>query len=450
MKPTLSFRPQLELPIDIITSKVGCGEIPTYEEFEAFLGNVESVLKSSYLALTLLFNVPMREGDKSSFLHAHSVAMKPDYRFGAGRFASGFKSTSFQKSEGYIHDLREDFGKNIAGSYVVGEIVEALLGRELATGLEYLTNNNDFFIKPIRKKLRLMDRQRRRFLELGYFKEKLKTELSRFKELERKGKLYIDESTLKDVHYKRVIGALEGFVNDVEKYHHELSPKERKFLTDYVQDNFIAPLSLKVEKREIIDPEKLTEDIKKDLEHLVDIVDATEGFSWEELEEIRMNKNPKYHSSESPNLVELENKSYRDFVEGIVNKSYSLAKEGNAKSHELYNNPSTVPTIKICDSISTVAILEGDEKHAIRQFRKAKIIMEIMGRYIKKLEKDHSVGPEVPQKTEKAIRYLNQNLMTSLTGNPTDTMYEEKERLFSRMLSDVVKLPNYSFRNPIS
>ncbi len=380
------------LPDDAITRKIQSNEIPTPDDVMRLVGKDNIVLKSVYFTLAVLYDAERREGARPYFVHPYSVAVKPDYRYADDLIPSGFRTTSFMKCLGLIHDLREVFGKTPEGSHVVGVNVGYLLGNELAEGLGYLTNNNDTVIGTIKdsvERLRKTDPERYKRLDASDISERLSGELER---------LNIDErSVIKQ--YRRIQKALVDFVNDIRTYHPELSDIDRAFIVGLIQDSFLIPISKVIKRKDIISPSKLESIIREDFEHVIGIVD---GKSYVNADQRLIL--PK----ESPFLVTLDKTLYQDFLNRAMDYAFNRVIEQHSKGQLVDDSALSVPIVRVCDTAATLATFEDDIAHAISQYRKARRVSESGRGLIERLEQE---GVEqIYERFRLAIDYSNRIL----------------------------------------
>ena len=411
-----------KLPDDIITRKLLERKIPTQDDVKALLGDNEVVLKSFFFSLALLYDIPRREGMKPSFLHSYSAAGKPDYRYNDPKLPSRFKQTNFMKCLALIHELGEDyFGKDIAGSYVIEDIVKSFLGNELASGLEELTNNNDLVMESIKKPLERMDVEKYKRLEESDISRKLEARLDKLKI---SGKNVIG-------YYKRIKRKLGKFIGNIKSYHEELSNKDKGFIIDFIYNFFAKPLSTRLKEENIIDPYILTENVRNDFQYVIDMI---KGQDYVEAD-------PKLvHPFESPYIVTLDKTLYQDLLDNkIVGNAYKRLKEELAKGQLLDDSSLSVPIVKVSDSTATIATLETDIVHAIHQFRKARRVRETFRRLISRL-KQEGINPHIYQRFKRAIDYQDKNLKLSIIEHYNyfkskyDTQYSKDIELLEYML----------------
>ncbi len=411
-----------ELPDDVITQKVINLEIPTPDEVRVSLGDNEDTLNIFYLTLALLSEVSRREGKKPYFLHTYSVATKPDYRFNDPILPSKFRLTDFEKSLGQPHELKEEFGESIVGSYIVGDVLKYFFGDELANGVDYLTNHNELVMKNVNKSLKQLRKE-----ELKRIGQK---DISRLltDELER---LTINLEGVVE-HYKRVEGALKEYVNEIGEYHEELDSENKEYIIGLMEDNFISPLSNKLRSNEIIDLQELVENVKNDFNHVLEIVNKEDYIEAD----------PKLvHSFESKYLADLKKTLYQDYLGRIIKNVHEKLDKMLAEGQLLDDSLLSLPLVKTCDSIANVSTLEQDIVRTISQFRKARQVRRTDQELIAYLGKK-DVDPSIYQRFERSVDYLSEVLVWKIKqyhGSvkdmaKLDTTYNNDAKLLDYML----------------
>ncbi len=410
------------LPNDTITTKLQNGEISTPGDVKSLVGGDEITLKSFYLSLALLHDVTRREGRDPYFVHPYSVAVKPDYRFNDPVIPSRFKTTTYEKSLGLIHDLEEEVGKTPIGAHIIGIIVEQLLGHDLAMGMSYLTNTNDIVadtIKPYTKKL---DSEVYKRLEA----RDISLMLSKAMDSVRIGEVSVINE------YVRITGILKNFVEDVKNFHPELNEDDRNYIVGRMNEWFVQPLEALIQHRDIIDPRELKRGIQAEFGHVIGIVDAGSYVEADPRLILR---------SESPFLVNLDKTLYQDFLNIMMGYAFNKAIEQRARGQLKDDSALSNPIVKASDIAATLATMEDDVSHAISQFRKARRNGGSGHGLIERLNRE-GFNSGYYQRYADSLDYARRILISVLSEKPgilkrkirRDNVYKKQKGLFGIML----------------
>ena len=417
------------LPEDTITRKIQSNEIPTPSDVRRFVGSDEIIIRSLYFTLAVLHDIRRREGGRPYFTHVYSVAIKPDYRSHDPDVPAGYTTTSFEKLLGLNHETREEFGRTPLGSHVVGATIKDFFGKELAEGIDKLTNANDIVMHTIEDSLKTMDPERYKRLEAHDVSERLKRELEGVK---------VDPKAVRR-QYLKVKNVLVNFVNDTKQYHPEISPDDRNFIVDILQDSFIAPLTSQLRADNIADPDGLADRIRNEFSHTIHIVENGPYFEADR---------KLTHPDESPYIVTLDKTLYQDFL-NIMNE-YAFQKALAQRASGILNGSAlSVPIVKASDITSNVATMEDNITHAMHVYRNARRF-DLSGKQL--IERLGQAGFDniFYQRFAHAIDYAGRVLISVLKEKPeilrvkakSDNVYERDIPLFEYMLNKTIDNDN--------
>ena len=410
---------------DSLTTKLQNGEIPTPSDATSLVGDDELTQKSFYLSLALLHDIIRREGRDPYFVHPYSVAVKPDYRFNDNTIPSGFRTTIYEKRLGLTHDLEEEVGRTPIGAHVVGDIVEQLLGHNLAVGLDYLTNTNDIAMDTIKPYTKRLDPEV--YKRLGA--RDISSMLHKAMESVRIGEVAVRNE------YMRIAGILKNFVDDVNKFHTELADADRDYIVEHMNDWFVQPLEARIRRGDLISPRALKTEIQAEFGHVTGIVDAGSYVEADPRLILR---------SESPFLVTLDKTLYQDFLNRMMEHAFNQAVQQRDRGQLKDDSALSIPIIKASDIAATVATMEDAVDHAISQFRKARRNGGSGYGLIERLN-HASFGSNYYQRYANALDFARRILLSVLSDKPKilkrkrlrDDVYERQNSLYEIMLEKI-------------
>lgn len=415
-------------PEDPVTIKLLDDKIPTIGDVATFLGEGE-ILKAFYLSAALLDGRTRREDQAPYMVHPVSVAGKLDYRFNDPVMPSGVRLNTYSKVLGLVHELREIFGKDPLGSYIVGAIVSDFLGSEVARGLDYMTKRSDIVfgaVKPQLDKIRRENRWKYRDIEPAYVGERLQTKLDG---------LAVNPDDVK-FKYVAVQRALRAFVYRITNYHPELGDADKKDIIGIIEGSFIGPLSAKIKAKDFVDPTGAARCIEGDFQHVLGIIKSGQYA--------QVNRNL-IHTTESPGLVILNQTLYQDFLKRIMEDAYDrIIAHVEAEQAPQPSSLDVVAT-RLADSIAYAATLQDDMPHGLSQFRKIRRVDDSVVGLVKRLSDSNDVHPDVYAGIEKELDYLRRVLIWRLEllhkgakdSNAGENIFGKKEQYLEAMIAEL-------------
>ena len=325
-----------------------------------------------------------RRDQKAIQRHSFDAAFKPVYRFKDSSLPSKYVLTPREITGVLVHDLAEEFGKNLLGALVVNDTIRYLLREEAGNDATLLTNMNAL----------LLDYHERELSKLEQIDhERIYNLLN-----DKKSQINVKPRTVQ-WQYQRILRALKHFEEYV-KHKVDYIPDSQKEELISIINRLSEKLKIKIRSKELLTPDNLTELIMQQYAHVIGIVERGESEGYIEVDSrLLLPEEPEF-------LLTLKKTLYRDFVDKIKRQVMTNAISAS-QNGGIIDDSYLAPMIeKIAECTDTVSNMDYILTNAVSIFRKARVVLASgldLTRDLKELSVEH-------QRLQRGIEYLFRKL----------------------------------------
>ena len=376
---------QIPIPEDIAQT-LGESAVPPYFFMHALFYRREQTGVRGILE-------PVRRDSVAIQLHSYESAFKPDYRFYDKKIPSGYRLSEREKRGDVVHDIGEDFGRDILGALIVNDVITSLFGAETGSDADILTNKSALLLKPLQEEL----------VSMQVREANSETAYQALSNLNRRVKVSEQEVLGK---YQEISDALKYFGYHITRDVDYIQPNQKAGLTEVIAN---LARSVQERTREGIRPSDLEERMHTQYGLIMQIID---NGKYSEVEEgLVLPDESKYLATLKKTLYDL------DFISKIAQRVKEDA--GLASNNGNSGNDYLAPFMeKLAEITDTVAKFDKLLPHAISIFRKSRIVVRHGVALVNNLhEESHNYD-----RLRRGVDYLFRNLDAQVEINRADAI----------------------------
>lgn len=318
--------------------------------------------------------------------HFFDSAFRSYFRYTDPELPSNYLSTLREQKGILVHDLAENFGKNIIGALVVNHVIKNLFGNEIGNDASLLTDMNAFVLKSINRKVRsLKEINPDNVYKILYKK---------------RDDIIVGQGTI-DKQYVKVLNALKKF----EKYAVEKAdymPESEKNSLLNIINNLYEDINENISSKTLLSPDVVSKNMKMYYNNVMNLIKKGEYLEVDERLIL---------PDESEFLIMLKRTLYRDYIKKIHNQvlkdAISYSKNGDSPD-DSYLRLAMEKIPELTDTVINMPYQPNSKSLNIQRKGRIDIIENIeLINNLKNLGKDYS-------RLFNGVDYLYENLIKSV------------------------------------